>query len=79
VTLTAKDKGQLTATGGMENYFGWLQKTMSASPWGNADLNKTLLQYTAQNISASFEFAHTFRRTPAGFWPIMSPILGNGT
>ena len=41
----------------MENYFGWLQKNMSASPWGNADLNKKLWQYTTQNVSAGFEFA----------------------
>ena len=24
----------------MEDYFGWLQKTMTASPWSNIDLNK---------------------------------------
>jgi hypothetical protein len=24
----------------MENYFNWLQNTMSASPWTNADLKK---------------------------------------
>jgi hypothetical protein len=54
--MTAKDEVPLAATGAMENYFGWLQKTMSASPWGNADLNKKLLQCTTQNISAGFEF-----------------------
>jgi hypothetical protein len=29
----------------METYFNWLQNTMSASPWTNADLNKKLLSY----------------------------------
>ena len=43
--------------GAMENYFGWLQNTMSASPWGNADLNKKLLSYATQNFTAAFTFA----------------------
>ena len=40
----------------MENYFSWLQHTMSASPWGNTDLNKKLLSYTTENISSAFGF-----------------------
>ena len=40
----------------MENYFNWLQNTMSASPWGNTDLNKKLLSYTTENVSAAFGF-----------------------
>ena len=28
--------------GAMENYFGWLQKTMSAVPWSNTNLNRIL-------------------------------------
>ena len=40
----------------MENYFSWLQKTMSASPCGNTDLNKRLLNYTTENVSAAFGF-----------------------
>jgi hypothetical protein len=43
--------------GAMENYFGWLQNTMSASPWGNTDLNKKLLSYATQNVTAAFTFA----------------------
>jgi phasin len=39
-----------------ENYFKWLQTTMSASPWGNTDLNKKLLSYATDNVSAAFEF-----------------------
>ena len=38
----------------MENYFGWLQQTMSASPWGSTDLNKKLLRYATENVSAVF-------------------------
>jgi hypothetical protein len=37
-----------------ENYFRWLQTTMSASPWGNTDLNKKLLSYATENVSAAF-------------------------
>jgi hypothetical protein len=37
-----------------ENYFKWLQTTMSASPWGNTDLNKKLLSYATENVSAAF-------------------------
>jgi len=29
---------------------------MSASPWGNTDLNKKLLSYATENVSAAFEF-----------------------
>ena len=43
--------------GAMEHYFGWLQNTMSASPWGNMDLNKKLLSYATQNVTAAFAFA----------------------
>ena len=40
----------------MENYFNWLQNTMSASPWGNTDLNKKLLSYATTNVSAAFGY-----------------------
>ena len=40
----------------MENYFNWLQNTMSASPWGNTDLNKKLLSYATENVSAAFGY-----------------------
>jgi hypothetical protein len=39
-----------------ENYLKWLQTTMSAFPWGNTDLNKKLLSYATENVSASFGF-----------------------
>ena len=37
----------------MEDYFGWLQKTMSASTWSNTDLNKKLLSYATENVTAA--------------------------
>src|SRR6516165_497638 len=68
----AKDKGPfegLTATaaqtaeqmtkqtqGAMENYFGWLQTTMSAFPWSNTNLNRVLLSNATKNVTATFAF-----------------------
>jgi hypothetical protein len=42
--------------GTMENYFGWLQKTMSTFPWSNTNLNRILLSNATQNITATFAF-----------------------
>ena len=42
--------------GAMENYFGWLQKTMSTFPWSNTNLNRILLSNATQNITAIFAF-----------------------
>src|SRR6516225_11560263 len=44
------------ALGAMENYVSWVQKTMASSPWGNTDFSKRLMEYTNQNVSATFEF-----------------------
>ena len=41
----------------MENYFTWLQTTMSASPWGNTDLNKKLMSYATETFTAPLSFA----------------------
>jgi hypothetical protein len=40
----------------MENYFKWLQATMSDSPWGNTDLNKKLVSYATENVGAAFGY-----------------------
>jgi hypothetical protein len=37
----------------MENYFSWLQKTMSGSQWSSIDLNKKLLSYATENVTAA--------------------------
>ena len=42
--------------GTMENYFSWLQKTMSTFPWSNTNLNRILLSNATQNITATFAF-----------------------
>jgi hypothetical protein len=40
----------------MENYFGWLQETMSTFPWSNTNLNRILLSNATQTITATFAF-----------------------
>src|SRR5215467_10391582 len=37
----------------METYSQWLQNAMSASPWGNTELNKKLLSYATENVTAA--------------------------
>jgi hypothetical protein len=70
----AKDKEPfeaLTATteqitkqtqGAMENYFGWLQKSMSTLPWSNSNLNRILLSNATQNVTATFAFVQKLSR-----------------
>jgi len=52
---TAKQITEQTQ-GAMENYFGWLQTTMSAFPWSNTNLNRILLSHATQNVTATFAF-----------------------
>jgi hypothetical protein len=40
----------------METYVSWLQNTMSASPWSNVALNKKLLSYAKENVTAAVGF-----------------------
>ncbi len=37
----------------METYVNWLQNAMSGSPWANVDLNKKLLSYATNNVTAA--------------------------
>src|SRR5215468_5905239 len=34
------------------NYFGWLQSAMQTTPWGNTDLNKKLMSYAVETVTA---------------------------
>jgi hypothetical protein len=39
------------------NYFSWLQNTMSGvSPWSDTDLNKKLLSYATESVTAASAF-----------------------
>jgi len=42
-----------TAQEAVTSYFNWLQNTMSASPWANAELNKKLLSYATESVTAA--------------------------
>jgi hypothetical protein len=39
------------------NYFSGLQNTMHAFPWGYTDLNKKLMSYAAETLTAPLSFA----------------------
>jgi hypothetical protein len=39
------------------NYFSWLQNAMQTSPWGNTDLNKKLMSYATETVTAPLSFA----------------------
>jgi len=52
---TAKQITEQTQ-GAMENYFGWLQTTMSAFPWSNTNLNRILLTHATENVTTTFAF-----------------------
>jgi hypothetical protein len=39
-----------------QDYFGWLQNTMLAFPWGNTNLNRILVNHATQNVTATFAF-----------------------
>src|SRR3979411_2993621 len=45
------------ARGAMTNYFQFLQKSMSGSPWAGVDQTKTLRSYAERNVAAAFEYA----------------------
>src|SRR5579859_1993308 len=58
--ITAQTAEQIIrqTRGAMENYFGWLQSTMSALPWNNTNLNRILLSNATQNVTTTFAFMH---------------------
>jgi hypothetical protein len=57
-SLTGIEQITKQTQGAMENYFGWLQKTMSTLPWSNTNLNRILLTNATQNVTATFAFMH---------------------
>lgn len=56
--VSAQTPEQMTtqAQSAMENYFGWLQNTMSMFPWSNTNLPTILLNNATQNVTAVYEF-----------------------
>ena len=56
--VSAQTSEQMTtqAQSAMENYFGWLQNTMSMFPWSNTNLPTILLNNATQNVTAVYAF-----------------------
>jgi hypothetical protein len=52
----AAEQSMKQAEGAMDNYFNWLQKAMSGSPWGATDFGKKVQNFTEQNIAATQEY-----------------------
>ncbi len=48
--------------GAVDNYFNFLQKTISSYPSGGTDLGEKLKSYAQQNIAATHEFVHKLSR-----------------
>lgn len=46
----------------MENYSQWLQNAMSASAWGNTELNKKLLSYATENVTTAVRLVQKLSR-----------------
>jgi len=44
------------AQGATQQYFSWLQKGITASPWSNTELNKKMMGFAEQNIAATFAY-----------------------
>jgi hypothetical protein len=60
--LSAIEQNMEKARGAMDNYFSFLQNTMSFYPWGSPDLIEEMKTYTDQNISASVECVNKLSR-----------------
>jgi hypothetical protein len=39
-----------------EQYFGWMQKSMPAAPWLDAELSKKMMGFAHENMAASWGF-----------------------
>ena len=51
----AAEKTMEQAQGAMENYFSWVQKDMSGSPWGTTEFGEKIKSYAEKNIAAVHE------------------------
>ena len=49
--------------GAVDNYFNFLQKTISSYPSGGTDLGEKLKSYAQQNIAATHEFVRKLSRS----------------
>jgi hypothetical protein len=70
-------QGAEQARKAMENYLNFFQKSISASPWLESDLNKRMKSYTEQNVAAASEFARKLTQTKdfQEFWLIQTEFM----
>ena len=54
----AVEKTMKQVQGTLEQYFSWLQQTMSATPWGKTDFVEKYKSYVEHNIAASLNCVH---------------------
>ena len=54
----AVEQNMEKARGAMDNYFSFLQNTMSSVPWGSPNLIEQMKTYTEKNISVTAEYVH---------------------
>jgi hypothetical protein len=63
-TKQAVEQTMRQAQGAMDNYFGLLQQTMSATPWGKTDFGEKLKSFTEQNVATAQQ--HVQKLSQAG-------------
>ena len=70
-------QGAEQARKGVENYLNFFQKSISASPWLESDLNKKMKTYTEQNVAAASEFAQKLTQAKdfQDFWRIQTEFM----
>jgi hypothetical protein len=70
-------QGAEQARKAMENYLNFLQKSISAAPWLESDLNKKMKSYTEQNVAAASEFAQRLTQAKdfQDFWQIQTEFM----
>ena len=61
----------------MENFGNLFKKTIKASPWLNADLNKTIQKYVQQNIAAANELIAKLSaaKDVQAFWNVQTEFM----
>ncbi len=60
-TMHAVDQTKQQVLGAVDNYFNFLQQTVSSFPSGGTDLGEKLKSYAEKNVAATHEFLHKVR------------------
>jgi len=70
-------QGAEQARKAMETYLNFVQKSVSASPWVESDLNKKMKSYTEKNVAAASEYARKLTQAKDfhDFWRIQTEFM----